>query len=54
MNKLKNQHQQDGNAPVNLICGVGKTRGKRNYMEDVDFAFQSFRVTEKMNAATYG
>jgi len=54
MNKLKNQQQQDGSSAVNLICGVGKTRGKRNYMEDVDFAFQSFRVTERLNASTYG
>ena len=37
-----------------LVYGVGKTRGKRNYMEDVDFALESIRVKDKATAAAYG
>ena len=37
-----------------LVYGVGKTRGKRNYMEDVDFALEAVRVKDKAIAAAYG
>lgn len=37
-----------------LVYGVGKTRGKRNYMEDVDFALEAIRVKDKATAAAYG
>lgn len=59
LNKSKNRSSSAINAAaedeeVRLLCGVGKTRGKRNYMEDVDFAIEDIRIKDKIAAAAYG
>ena len=33
---------------VSLLCGAGRTRGRRSYMEDVDFFFPNMKVSEKL------
>jgi len=42
------------NKQLSLIAGAGRTRGKRPYMEDVDFTFPSIRVNERYSVAVYG
>ncbi len=37
-----------------LYNGCGKTRGKRNYMEDVDFVFDSVKITDKRQVSVFG
>ncbi len=37
-----------------LVVGAGRTRGKRPYMEDVDFTFPTIRVNERYSVAVYG
>lgn len=37
-----------------VISGAGRTRGKRPYMEDVDFAYDAVRITDRHNIGMYG
>lgn len=42
------------NSPINLVFGTGSTRGKRNYMEDVEFVFENIAVSDKRSVAVFG
>lgn len=39
---------------VTMTSGAGRTRGRRSYMEDVDFAFDSIRVADRNIVGAYG
>eukprot|EP01041_Mallomonas_annulata_P001380 gene1380-2657_t len=39
---------------VSIIAGAGRTRGRRPYMEDVDIAFDSVRITDRLCVSIYG
>jgi hypothetical protein len=52
--KIKSFGQSAGKKEVELICGAGRTRGKRNYMEDVDFAFSSIKISDKSSVSLFG
>ena len=39
---------------INFIAGVGRTRGKRPYMEDVDFIYQNIEVNKKQIVSLFG
>ena len=41
-------------SPIVFLSGAGRTKGRRNYMEDVDFIFESVRVTDKRSVGVYG
>lgn len=34
--------------------GAGRTKGRRSYMEDVDFIFDCVRVTDKRSVGVFG
>lgn len=36
---------------VSLVCGAGRSRGRRPYMEDVDFVFDDIRVSDRQASA---
>ena len=37
-----------------LISGAGRTKGRRNYMEDVDFVYDAIRVSDKRTISVFG
>jgi len=37
-----------------LVCGVGRTRGRRSYMEDVDFQFSDINISDNCRVSVYG
>jgi serine/threonine protein phosphatase PrpC len=39
---------------LKLFCGAGRTRGKRNYMEDVDFVFSSIKINDQRSISVFG
>ena len=39
---------------LRLYNGAGRTRGKRNYMEDVDFVFESIKISNKQSISVFG
>ena len=39
---------------VQLLVGAGRTKGKRNYMEDVDFSYDNIRVNERRSVSVFG
>jgi serine/threonine protein phosphatase PrpC len=41
-------------AQLRLYTGAGRTRGKRNYMEDVDLVFESINITNKRSISVFG
>ena len=43
-----------GDASVVPVVGAGRTKGRRNYMEDCDFAYDSIRVTPARSVAVFG
>lgn len=45
---------RNGCSSLSLYCGAGRTRGRRGYMEDVDFTFESLRVDEQRCVNIYG
>lgn len=45
---------RNGSSRLSLYCGAGRTRGRRGYMEDVDFTFESLRVDEQRCVNIYG
>eukprot|EP01032_Pedospumella_encystans_P026108 gene26108-29493_t len=48
------QKYPTGASELKLFCGAGRTRGKRNYMEDVDFVFNSIKVNDKRSISVFG
>jgi hypothetical protein len=53
MNVLKDG-QRGADASVVPVVGAGRTKGRRNYMEDCDFAYDNIRVTAARSVAVYG
>jgi protein phosphatase 2C family protein 2/3 len=49
---------QDSNQsvafPTKLVFGVNKSKGRRNYMEDVDFIYENVKITEKEYISVFG
>jgi serine/threonine protein phosphatase PrpC len=45
---------RNGSSTLSLYCGAGRTRGRRGYMEDVDFTFESLQVDEQRCVNIYG
>lgn len=43
-----------GNNEIIMYCGSGRTRGKRNYMEDVDLVFESIKINDKRFVSVFG
>lgn len=39
---------------VEMIAGAGRTRGRRSYMEDMDYIFDNIRVSERASIASFG
>ena len=40
--------------PVVLLCGAGAAKGKRPYMEDVNFSFPSVRISGNSYCSVFG
>jgi serine/threonine protein phosphatase PrpC len=40
--------------PVLIMAGVGRTKGRRPYMEDTDFSFDEIRISEKSRVSMFG
>jgi serine/threonine protein phosphatase PrpC len=51
-----NSRQLDGGnvQRIEMIAGAGRTRGRRSYMEDVDYIFDNIRVSERVSIASFG
>jgi serine/threonine protein phosphatase PrpC len=45
---------QVSDSDLRLWCGAGRTRGKRNYMEDIDFVFDSIKINENRSISVFG
>ena len=43
-----------GDEKVVPVVGAGRTKGKRNYMEDVDFTYDSIRVRDGRSVSVFG
>ena len=41
-------------SSIVLLSGAGRSQGRRNYMEDVDFIFEAVRVTDQRSVGVYG
>jgi serine/threonine protein phosphatase PrpC len=39
---------------IDMVAGAGRTRGRRSYMEDVDYIFDSIRVSDRVSIASFG
>lgn len=46
--------RQSLDGHVVLMAGCGRTRGRRPYMEDVDFSFDEVRISEKSRVSLFG
>lgn len=52
--KVRDKALSDDTSKIVLYNGSGRTRGKRNYMEDVDFLFDAIKVNEKRSVSVFG
>lgn len=57
---LPKSSRDNSSAPSSFIstatlhCGVGRNKGRRSYMEDVDFSFPAIRVNDRTTVSVFG
>lgn len=53
-NRDGNVAMSSSSIPTKLIFGVSKSKGRRNYMEDVEFIYENVKISEKDYISLFG